>query len=97
MTVAETLSVQRPHTGVAVLSLNRPERLKAINETVAAELGTALADLGADRAANVVVLTGAGRSGGRIGCPPLINRESCSSAKASIDGTSGRHGYESSV
>lgn len=61
MTVTETLSVQRPHTGVAVLSLNRPERLNAINETMAAELGAALADLGADRAISAVVLTGAGR------------------------------------
>ncbi len=57
----DTLSVQRPHTGVAVLTLNRPERLNAIDAALADALRSALDDLGADRAVNAIVLTGAGR------------------------------------
>jgi enoyl-CoA hydratase len=59
--VTETLSVQRPHEGVAVLQLNRPKQLNAINEVMVGELGQTLAALGADGSVNAVVLTGAGR------------------------------------
>ena len=45
--VTETLSVQRPHAGVAVLELNRPERLNAINDVMVGELNRTLAALGA--------------------------------------------------
>ncbi|OBG63455.1 MULTISPECIES: enoyl-CoA hydratase/isomerase family protein [unclassified Mycobacterium] len=61
MTVPSTLELQRPCDGVAVLRLNRPKQLNAINETLQAELGHALADLAADRSVRAVVLTGAGR------------------------------------
>ena len=57
----DTLSVQRPHAGVVVLTLNRPERLNAIDEATADALRAALGALGADRAVNAVILTGAGR------------------------------------
>ncbi len=57
----DPLSVQRPHAGVAVLTLNRPERLNAIDEATADALRAALGALGADRAVNAIILTGAGR------------------------------------
>jgi enoyl-CoA hydratase len=61
LTVTETLSVQTPHTGVAMLQLNRPERLNAINDVMVGELNKTLAALGADSSVNAVVMTGAGR------------------------------------
>jgi enoyl-CoA hydratase/carnithine racemase len=61
MTVPGTLEFERPADGIAVLRLNRPERLNAINATLQAELDRALADLATDRAVRAVVLTGAGR------------------------------------
>jgi enoyl-CoA hydratase len=59
--VTDTLSVQRPHTGVAVLQLNRPARLNAINDVMVGELTQTLAALASDSSVNAVVLTGAGR------------------------------------
>lgn len=61
LTATETLTVQRPHAGVAVLQLNRPQRLNAINAVMVGELTETLADLAADTSVNTVVLTGAGR------------------------------------
>src|ERR1700753_645455 len=60
-TVTDTLSVQRPHTGVVVLQLNRPARLHALNAVMVGELTQSLAALGSDSTVNAVVLTGAGR------------------------------------
>ncbi len=57
----QTLSVQRPHDGVIVLHLNRPERLNAINEVMLFELTDTLADLASDTSVRAVVVTGAGR------------------------------------
>jgi enoyl-CoA hydratase len=59
--LTETVSVLRPRAGVAVLQLNRPERLNAINDIMVGELNRALTDLGADSTVNAVVMTGAGR------------------------------------
>jgi enoyl-CoA hydratase len=61
LTATETLSVQRPHDGVVVLQLNRPERLNAINAVMVGELSRTLADFGADASVNAVVISGAGR------------------------------------
>ena len=61
MTVPDTLRLERPRDGIAVLRLNRPERLNAINEVMQTELVEALADLTVDRSVHAVVLTGAGR------------------------------------
>ena len=47
--------------GVATLTLNRPERLNAVNPRLAEELPAALAELAADDAVRAVVITGAGR------------------------------------
>jgi enoyl-CoA hydratase len=59
--VTETLAVETPAPGVAVLRLDRPRQLNAINEVMVAELGRTCAELGADASVLAVVLTGAGR------------------------------------
>jgi len=61
VTVSHTLDLERPRDGVAVVRLNRPERLNAINEAMQTELGQTLTDLAADRAVHAIVLTGVGR------------------------------------
>ena len=61
MTATQTLSVQRPHDGVLVLHLNRPERLNAINEVMLDELTGTLTDVASDTSVNALVVTGAGR------------------------------------
>lgn len=57
----DTLELERPCAGVAVLRLNRPQRLNAINEAMQTELREILDALATDPAVHVVVLTGAGR------------------------------------
>ena len=47
---------------VARLTLNRPERLNALNEQMFMELNSALEDVAGDREVRVLVLTGAGRA-----------------------------------
>ena len=47
---------------VARLTLNRPERLNALNERMFQELNSALDDVAADREVRALVLTGAGRA-----------------------------------
>ena len=59
MTYESILYESRPN--VAVLTLNRPERLNAWNTHMAAEIGSALAAAQADDEVRAVVLTGAGR------------------------------------
>jgi len=61
VTVPTTLTIETPHAGVALVRLNRPERLNAINEEMLVELREMCAAIGADREIRVVVLTGAGR------------------------------------
>ncbi len=56
-----TLELDRPHDGVVVVRLCRPERLNAINEAMQTELGEALGDLAGDQSVRAIVLTGAGR------------------------------------
>ena len=57
----DTLQVDQPHEGVTRITLNRPERLNAMNAVLIAELHDALAGIAVDRGCRVVVLTGAGR------------------------------------
>jgi enoyl-CoA hydratase len=59
--VTETLLVERPHPGVLVVTLNRPERLNAINDAMRRELTETLASADEDESVKAVVLTGAGR------------------------------------
>jgi len=61
VTVPSTVDLDRSRDGVAVVRLNRPERLNAINEAMQTELGQTLGDLAADQSVRAVVLTGAGR------------------------------------
>ena len=46
--------------GVAVVTVNRPDKLNALNDATVAELDAAFAALGADEAVRGVILTGAG-------------------------------------
>jgi enoyl-CoA hydratase len=46
--------------GVAVVTVNRPDKLNALNDRTMSELDAAFADLGADDAVRGVLLTGAG-------------------------------------
>ena len=48
-------------TGVRTITLNRPERLNAVNPRLAEELPRAIDDAARDDAVRVVVITGAGR------------------------------------
>ena len=47
--------------GIVQVTLNRPERLNALSQGLIAELHTTFEEIGRDRLARVVVLTGAGR------------------------------------
>lgn len=53
--------VHRPATGVAVVTLNRPERLNALRFSTIPSLAGTFRRLAADDSVQVVVLTGAGR------------------------------------
>jgi enoyl-CoA hydratase len=55
------VSIDRPADGVALLTLNRPEKLNAMNAALIAELHSALDQVGADLACRTIVITGAGR------------------------------------
>jgi enoyl-CoA hydratase len=57
----ETLEVDTSRAGVAVVRLNRPRQLNAINEVMRDELVQTFAALADDRSVHAVVLTGAGR------------------------------------
>ncbi len=50
-----------PRPGVALLTLDRPERLNAMSHELVADLHAALDEVHDDRSCRVVVLTGAGR------------------------------------
>ena len=55
------LLLDEPETGIALLTLNRPERLNALSWPLVDSLHEALAELAAREEIRVVVLTGAGR------------------------------------
>lgn len=58
----ETIEIAVDARGVATLTLNRVDKHNAMSAQMLAELTQAAADLGADDAVRVVVLTGAGKS-----------------------------------
>ncbi len=60
MTTSE-LGVSRPVDHVAVVTLNRPDRLNALTDTMFGALRKAADEIGADPDVRAVVLTGAGR------------------------------------
>ena len=58
----ETISVETDASGVATLTLNRPEKHNAMNAQVLDELVVAAKQLAEDDSVRVVILTGAGKS-----------------------------------
>jgi enoyl-CoA hydratase len=57
----DTVQVDQPHEGVTRITLDRPDRLNAMNATLVGELHDVLAEVATDLRCRVVVLTGAGR------------------------------------
>ena len=55
------LELTYPRPDIAVLTLNRPDKLNALNHELVEELHAALEGIGADNDCRVMVLTGAGR------------------------------------
>jgi enoyl-CoA hydratase len=55
-----TLQVDRSDDGIALVTINRPEKLNALNAQVIGDLGTLAAELAADATVRGVILTGAG-------------------------------------
>jgi enoyl-CoA hydratase len=55
------LELTRPRPDVAVITLNRPDKLNALNFQLVEELHQTLEDIGSDDGCRVVALTGAGR------------------------------------
>lgn len=58
----DTIAIERPDERVAVLRLERPDRLNALSYPLVGELHDALDLLAADATCRVIVLTGAGRA-----------------------------------
>src|SRR4051812_31330800 len=58
----ETIRFERTDDGIAVVTLDRPERLNAINRRMIAEVTQALDMVEADGELRVVVVHGAGRA-----------------------------------
>ena len=59
--MTETVDQSQPVPGVALVTLNRPERLNAMNHQLVADLHRVLDRIAVDRTVRSVVLTGAGR------------------------------------
>jgi len=59
---ASSLVLDHRENGVAVLTLNRPDRLNALNKDLAVALNAALTSISTDKHVSIVVLTGAGRA-----------------------------------
>ena len=56
-----TIDLSEPQSGVRLLTLNRPDRLNAMNAELIAALHEALGQVATDRSCRVVIITGAGR------------------------------------
>ena len=72
------LLVSTSASGVRTITLNRPERLNAVNPRLADELPVAIDDAARDDTVRVVVVTGAGRgfcAGLDISEPPKLPDE----------------------
>ncbi len=59
--MTDAVFVESVGSGITQLTLNRPERLNAMNYALISELHAALDDLAEDRACRVIILTGTGR------------------------------------
>jgi enoyl-CoA hydratase len=60
--MSDHLAVARQADGVALLTLNRPDRLNALSSEVGTALADAVADLGRDDAIGAIIVAGAGRA-----------------------------------
>src|SRR5262245_4046876 len=58
----QTMKIERRERGIATVTLNRPERLNAVNGPMHAELARFSRDFANDRELRVLILTGAGRA-----------------------------------
>jgi 2-(1,2-epoxy-1,2-dihydrophenyl)acetyl-CoA isomerase len=75
MTPFTSLFVDTSPSGVRTITLNRPDRLNAVDPTLAAELPSAVDAAAVDDAVRVVLITGAGRgfcSGLDLSTPPTL-------------------------
>src|SRR5919199_4401081 len=59
--MADILLSERAAARVHVITMNRPDRLNAMNAELCAALHEELARVGADRSCRAIVITGAGR------------------------------------
>jgi len=80
------LKLDRPRDGVALLTLNRPDRLNALNDELVGELVRGTNEIAADDSVRAVVLTGAGRGF----CAGLDVRDFGPSAREATTTMSGR-------
>ncbi|MEO7999733.1 MAG: enoyl-CoA hydratase-related protein [Gemmatimonadaceae bacterium] len=72
----QSLLIDTTADGVRTITLNRPDRLNAVNAELAAELPTAVNAAAIDDAVRVVVITGAGRGfcvGLDLSGPPVLD------------------------
>ena len=61
MTTDDLVLLDRPRPDIAVVTLNRPDRLNALSFALVDQLHAALDEVQRDNAVRVVILTGAGR------------------------------------
>ena len=59
--MSEVLTIDFPRPEVAVMTLNRPDRLNALTTELVAAITTTLRDLGSQRDVRAIIITGAGR------------------------------------
>ena len=84
------LKIDQPREGVGLLTLNRPDRLNALNEELVQALTNALASITADDAVRAVVVTGEGRGF----CAGLDLRDFGPSAREATSSVSGRMQFQ---
>ena len=60
--LTESLILDHRENGVAIVTLNRPDRLNALNKDLTVALNQALGSIATDKHVSVVVITGAGRA-----------------------------------
>jgi len=56
----ENILLERPEAGIAVLTVNRPQALNALNSKTLEEIGAAAAEVAEDSSLRVLLVTGAG-------------------------------------
>ena len=87
------IRIENPEDGIRVLTVDRPDKLNALNSEVLADLGSAIGDAERDSALRCVVITGAGEkafiAGADIGelakLTPLEGREHSRRGQALVD------------